>query len=121
MRKIVIHSPHAEFRALMRGLLSGIEAFFVPSASRDELFRIRQTTKCDLILTDDARMFMNGSDALAQIRQGGVLPQIFVLSHDLSEDCVTALLEVGINQFITMPIAPERLRAKVTTQHEVFV
>jgi len=105
----------------MRGLLSGIEAFFVPSASRDELFRICQTTKCDLILTDDARMFMNGSDALAQIRQGGVLPQIFVLSHDLSEDCVTALLEVGINQFITMPIAPERLRAKVTTQHEVFV
>ena len=58
---------------------------------------------------------MNGSDAVAQIRQGGVLPQIFVLSHDISEETVTALLEEGINQYITMPVAPERLRCKVTS------
>lgn len=121
MRKIVIHSPHAEFRALIRGLLTDIEAFFVPSASREELFRICQTTKCDLVLTDDVRMFMNGSDAIEQIRQGSMLPQIFILSHDISEDTVTALLEEGINQFITMPVAPERLRRKVATHHHELV
>ena len=65
MRKIVIHSLRAEFRALIRGLLTNVNAFFVPSASREELFRICQTTKCDLLLTDDVRMFMNGSDAMA--------------------------------------------------------
>jgi CheY-like chemotaxis protein len=80
MRKIVIHSPRSEFRALLRGLLTNIEAYFVPAASREELFRICQTTKCDLVLTDDVRMFMNGSDAVSRIRQGGMLPQIFVLS-----------------------------------------
>ena len=117
MRKIVIHSPRAEFRALIRGLLTNVEAFFVPSASRKELFRICQTTKCDLVLTDDIRMFMNGSDAIKQIRQGSTLPQIFVLSHDLSEDTVTALLEEGVNQFIALPVAPERLRGKVSTRH----
>lgn len=117
MRKIVIHSSHAEFRALIRGLLTDIEAFFVPSASREELFRICQTTKCDLVLTDDARMFMNGSDAIAQIKQGGPLPQIFVLSHDISENTISALLEVGVDQFITLPVAPERLRKKVTTRY----
>lgn len=117
MRKIVIHSPRAEFRALIRGLLTNVEAFFVPSASRKELFRICQTTKCDLVLTDDIRMFMNGSDAIEQIRQGSTLPQIFVLSHDLSEDTVTALLEEGVNQFIALPVAPERLRGKVSTRH----
>lgn len=121
MRKIVIHSPHAEFRALIRGLLTDIEAFFVPSASREELFRICQTTKCDLVLTDDVRMFMNGSDAIEQIRQGSMLPHIFILSHDISEDTVTALLEEGINQFITMPVAPERLRRKVASQHYELV
>ena len=121
MRKIVIHSHRAEFRSLISGLLTNVNAFFVQSASREELFRICQTSKCDLLLTDDVRMFMNGSDAIAQIRQGGALPQIFVLSHDLSEDSVTSLLEEGVNQFIALPVAPERLCNKVSTQYKKFV
>jgi CheY-like chemotaxis protein len=121
MRKIVIHSLRAEFRAMIRGLLSNIEAYFEPASSREELFRICQTTKCDLVLTDDVRMFMNGSDAMSQIRQGGYLPQVFVLSYDLSEDTVTALLEEGVNQFISLPVAPERLCSKVATQYRELV
>ncbi len=121
MRKIVIHSLRAEFRALIRGLLTNVEALFVPSSSREELFRICQTSKCDLLLTDDVRMFMNGSDAIAQIRQGRSLPQIFVLSQDLSEDTVTSLLEEGVNQFIALPVAPERLSGKVATQYNDLV
>lgn len=121
MRKIVIHSLRAEFRALIRGLLTNVEAFFVPSSSREELLRICQTSKCDLVLTDDVRMFMNGSDIIAQMRQGSALPQIYVLSHDLSEDTVTALLEEGVNQFIALPVAPDRLNSKVSTQYKKFV
>lgn len=116
MRTIVIHSASAELRALIRGLLSDIEALFIPTASRKELFRLCRSTGCDLILTDDVRMFMNGSDAIALIRQGKSLPQIFILSYDLSEETVTALLEAGINQFITLPVAPERLYEKVATR-----
>lgn len=93
----------------------------MPAASREELFRICQTTKCDLVLTDDVRMFMNGSDAVSRIRQGGMLPQIFVLSHDLSEDTVTALLEMGVNQFISLPVSPERLCSKVSIRYEELV
>lgn len=121
MRKIVIHSIHADFRALLRGLLTDIEAFFVPASSRQELFRICQTTKCDLVITDDVRMFLNGSDTIAQIRQEGALPHIFVLSHDLSEETVISLLEAGINQYIAMPIAVDRLRSKVSSQCRAFV
>lgn len=121
MRKIVIHSPHAEVRALIRGLLSDIEAYFVPATTRNELVRICSTTKCDLVITDDVRMFLNGSDAVAQIRQGESLPQIFVLSHDISEESVTALLELGVNQFISLPVAPERLRAKVASHYRGLV
>ena len=121
MRKIVIHSLRAEFRALIRGLLTNVEAFFVPSSSREELLRICQTTKCDLVLTDDVRMFMNGSNIVAEMRQGGPLPHIYVLSHDLSEETVTALLEEGVNQFIALPVAPERLNSKVATQYKEFV
>lgn len=121
MRKIVIHSASAELRALIRGLLSDIDALFIPTASRKELFRVCKSSRCDLLLTDDVRMFMNGSDAVEQIRQGGYLPQIFVLSYDLSEDTVTALLEAGVNQFITLPITPERLYHKVSTQYRDLV
>ena len=121
MRKIIIHSTSAELRALIRGMLSDIDALFVPTTSREELFRICRSSKCDLLLTDAVRMFMNGSDAISQIRQGGLLPQIFILSHDLSEETVTALLEEGINQFITLPIAPERLYNKVSTQYRNLV
>lgn len=121
MRKIIIHSASAELRALIRGMLSDIDALFIPTASRKELFRVCRTSKCDLLLTDDVRMFMNGSDAIEQIRQGGSTPQIFVLAHDLSEETITALLEVGVNQFITLPVAPERLRNKVSTQYRNLV
>jgi CheY-like chemotaxis protein len=116
MRKIVIHSHSAELRALIRGILSDIEALFIPTSSREELFAVCRASQCDLLLTDDVRMFMNGSDAISQIRQGTPLPQIFILSHDISEDTVTALLEDGINQFITLPTAAERLYDKVVTQ-----
>ena len=121
MRKIVIHSLRAEFRALIRGLLTNVEAFFVPSSSREELLRICRTSKCDLILTDDVRMFMNGSDAISEIRQGSPLPHIYVLSHDLSEETITALLEEGVNQYIALPVAPERLNSKVAMQYKKFV
>lgn len=116
MRKIVIHSAAAELRALIRGMLSDIDALFIPTSSREELFRVCESSQCDLVLTDDVRMFMNGSDAIAKIRRGGSLPLIFVLSHDLSEETVTALLDMGVNQFITLPVAPERLREKVATR-----
>lgn len=50
-----------------------------------------------------------------------MLPQVFVLSHDLSEDAVTALLEMGVNQFISLPVSPERLCSKVSTRYEELV
>jgi hypothetical protein len=56
---------------------------------------------------------MNGSDAMSQIRCGNSAPQVFVLSYDLSEETVMALLEEGVNQFISLPVAPERLCNKI--------
>ena len=117
MRKIVIHSQNRDFGALLRGLLADIEAHFVVTTSRIELLRVCKLSLYDLILTDDLRMFMNGSDAVSRIRRGGSLPQIFVLSYNISEETVTALLEEGVNQFITLPTAAERLYDKVSTQH----
>lgn len=117
MRKIIIHSQSRDFSALIRGVLADIEANFLITTSRSELIRNCRLSLCDLLLTDDVRMFMNGSDTMEQIRQGGFLPQVYVFSHDLSEECVTVLLEEGVNQFISLPVAPERLYEKVSLQN----
>lgn len=121
MRKIVIHSALAEMRALIRGMLSDIEALFVPIATREELFRVCRTVKYDLVLTDDAEMFLSDIEAVAKIRGVDALPQIFVLSHNLSEESVVALLAKGINQFIALPVAPERLYSKVSSRYHNLV
>lgn len=116
MKKIVIHSQNRDFGALIRGLLADVEAQLQITTSRLELMRLCRLSSYDLLLTDDVRMFMNGTDAMEQIRQGGFRPQVFIFSHDLSEECVTALLEIGVNQFLTLPIAPERLRRKINKE-----
>lgn len=115
MKKIIIHSQNSDFGALIRGLLADIEAQFTITTSRAELIRACRASLCNLVLTDDARMFMNGSDTMEQIRHGNFLPQVFIFSHDLSEGSVTALLEVGVNQFMALPIMVERLRKKVNS------
>ncbi|MBR2032797.1 MAG: response regulator [Alistipes sp.] len=113
MRRIVIHSQDANFGALLTGLLGDIEATFEQTSSREELFAKCLNARYDIVLTDDVRMFLNGTDAIKRIRRDSILPQIFILSHDISEGTVTALLEEGVNQFITLPVSPERLRGKV--------
>lgn len=117
MNKIIIHSAKSEFRALLRGAIADITIFVSEAKSRQELFTLCENTPFDIVFTDDVRMFMNGSRAIDNIRPSTMLPQIFLFAHDLSEDTVVALLEMGVNQFITLPFSPERLRNKITKRN----
>ena len=113
MRKVIVHSLRADFRALIVGLLSDMEAEVVATSSRRDFLERCATWQCDLVLTDDVRMFLNDVGTLQKIRQGGRAPSFFIFSYDLSEESVTTLLEMGVDQFITLPVAAERLRKKV--------
>ena len=115
--EILIHSLSAEFRALIRGLLSSMDATLFSTSSREELFERCRAAHYDLLLTDDARMFMNGTDAMSRIRCVNVTLPVFILSYNLTEESVTALLEEGVNQFISLPVAVDRLRRKVESQY----
>ncbi len=119
--KILIHSFSAEFRALIRGLLSDMDAEIVTTSSREEMYEECRTANYDLLLTDDARMFMNGSNAMMRIRSVDATLPVFILSYDLSEESVTALLEQGVSQFITLPVAVDRLRKKIESQQRRLV
>ncbi|MBO7221105.1 MAG: response regulator [Alistipes sp.] len=121
MKSVVIYSKNGLLRAFVKGVLSGTKLEIREVASREKLFDLCRKSKFELLLTDDVMMFVNGSEAMGKIRCGDALPQIFILSHNLSEDCVMALLEMGINQFISLPLSPERLRNKVLAQRNFCV
>lgn len=113
MKSFIIHSSKSEFRALLRGIVATAATTICEASTRKELFSLCEANRFDILFTDDVRMFMNGSQAVERIRPATMRPQLFVFAHDLSEDSVVALLEMGVNQFVTLPLSPTRLRSKL--------
>lgn len=113
MKSFIIHSSKSEFRALLRGIVATAATTICEASTREELFSLCEANRFDILFTDDVRMFMNGSQAVERIRPATMRPQLFVFAHDLSEDSVVALLEMGVNQFVTLPLSPTRLRSKL--------
>lgn len=113
MKSVIIYSQSREFRSLIQALIEDDSLKICESASRRELFELCRLEEFDILLTDDYRMFMCDEGATTRIRAKRAYPEIFVFSYDISEDSVVALLEMGINQFITLPLTPKRLRRKV--------
>ena len=113
MRKIIIHSSRGEFRALLRSIIADIATDIREAHTREALFEQCRYTHFDIVFTDDERMFMNGSQAIKEIRPATTHPHIFIFSRNMCEDTVVALLEMGINQFITLPFSPRRVIGKI--------
>ena len=112
MKKIVIHSAEEPFRAMMRGLLVDIECRVVEAESRGRLLDECRCEVCDLVLTDDVRMFQSGGDAAAALQRVH-LPYIVLFSHDVSEETVLALLEGCVSRYVVLPCEPTRLRGVI--------
>lgn len=113
MRSIIIHSEDSNLRTLLRALLASSEVEIVEARSRQELTKRCRTHRFDKVITDDVRMFMNGSDIIGEIRLKERNTPIVVLSHDVSEHSVLSLLEEGVTEFLSLPIGVERLRKKL--------
>jgi CheY-like chemotaxis protein len=113
MRSIIIHSENSNLRTLLCSLLASDEVEVVEARSRQELTARCRRHRFDKVVTDDVRMFMNGSEILREIRHNNKNTRIFVLSHDASEHSVLSLLEAGVTEFLSLPITIERLQKKL--------
>lgn len=113
MKHFIIHSEDGNFRTLVKALLDSPNINIVEAGSRRELVRRCSREHFDKVITDDTRAFMNGSDILKQIRSNNRRIEIFILSADNSEHSVLSLLEMGITQFLSIPICVERLQNKL--------
>lgn len=112
MRKIIIHSAEESFRTMMRGLLVGVECRVVEAESRGRLLDECRCEVCDVMLTDDVRLFQSGCEA-AMALQRVHRPYIVLFSHDVSEETVLALLEGCVNRYVVLPCEPMRLRGVI--------
>ena len=112
MKRILIYSPSPTFRALVCGLLSAPHVEQHIATSRMEFIERCQSLDFDCVATDDVQLFRSGDKtipALSHISR----PCIVVLSYNLSEDAVIAVLEECNTQYLSLPIEPQRLRRKM--------
>ena len=70
----------------------------------------------DLVVVVMVGLFFSGRAVVERLRpRGAVRPQLFVLSWHQSEETVVGLLEAGVDQVMTFPFNPSRLRGKALT------
>ena len=114
MQKIIIYSSSLCMQALLEGLLYDCGAEVCVATSRQNLFERCAAERFDKVVVGDISLFVEGCDTVERLRLCGVRePQILVFAPDITEECVVSLLESGVNQYVSLPAAPTRLRRKV--------
>ncbi len=114
MKKILVYSRSARFRALVAGLLSERDAEICKTGCVGELVDDCRSGMYDCVVADDVRLFMDGTDSVGRMRRSRFAgPRIFVMSADLTEETVMALLCAGVDQYISLPVDPARLLDKL--------
>ena len=114
MVKILVYSPSFRMRAMIVGMLTapGVEVESV--TSREALFKRCAEKLFDKVVIEDYRLFMDGGGSVAKIRAHFTAkPKIVVLSSAIDEQSVLSLLECGVDQYLLLPVSPDRLRRKV--------
>lgn len=120
MKKILVYSRSARFRALVAGLLSAREAEICRAGCVGELVEHCRCGTFDSVVADDVRLFMDGTDSVGRLRRSRFAgPRIFVVSADLTEDTVVALLGAGVDQYVSLPADPTRLLDKLCGKRSV--
>jgi putative two-component system response regulator len=113
--KVLIVDDSPEIREVLVLTLE-LERYEVYQAKNgEEALRILQNVKPDLILSDVNMPHMNGIEFFKVLRENqrfDTIPFIFLTGNNLAED-ILAGRELGVEDYITKPIAPKDLLAIV--------
>lgn len=114
MVRLLICSDDLLLAELIRSVLADLEVEIVLALDWDDLQRLTQRDRYELVLVVGVRLFRAGSLFLDRVRSHPCMrPELFVLAWQQSEQTVLSLLETGVDQYMTLPFHPARLRAKV--------
>ena len=114
MVKILVFSPSFRMIAMIVGMLTAPDVEIESVTSREALFKRCAEKLFDKVVIEDYRLFMDGGGSVAKIRAHFTAkPKIVVLSAAIDEQSVLSLLECGVDQYLLLPVSPDRLRRKV--------
>ena len=114
MVKILVFSTSFRMRAMIVGMLTAPGVEIESVTSRDALFKRCAEKLFDRVVIEDYRLFMDAGGSVDRIRAHFTsMPKIVVLSSAIDEQSVLSLLECGVDQYLLLPISPDRLRRKV--------
>lgn len=114
--KILIGSPDTVSGDILRNALSPLGADIHTTHSHAEFGVLCRTERFDVILSLFLAPFVCGDDVAHTIPQRRIgSPKVFVLSWYNCEYAVTSALESGVDQFLSLPITPARLCAKISS------
>ncbi|MEZ4272150.1 MAG: response regulator [Myxococcota bacterium] len=117
--RILIVDDSKVMQTILRDALSNLPRTQIHTADHgEEAIRFVETSKVDLILCDYQMPGLNGLQTLRILRQKfspTELPVLILTSNHETQDKVMALRE-GANDYLTKPIDPEELNARVLSQ-----
>lgn len=112
--RILILSDNAIRAELVCTLLAGLDAELRTADDAASFHRQTRQACYALVIVLGAAHFLNGSAWLERLRPSALHhPEIYVLSWQHTEQTVLSLMECGVDQYMTFPLNPVRLRAKV--------
>ena len=116
MPRILIASDDEFARELVRLALAGVDAEVLCAGCGAELERLCARVLFDMVIVLRTAPFFCGRELIGRLRPEGLRrPVVYVLSWQQCEQTVLALLECGVDQYLTFPVSLQRLRAKVVS------
>ena len=112
--KIVIYSHRSASAALIAEIVGCDSAEVICCSSPDQMIATCIHKQPDLVIILAIKPFIDGSELIKRIRTNDKRnPPIYVIAWQQSEQIVLSLLECGVDQYMTFPLNPARLRSKI--------
>ena len=123
--RIIIADDHTLLRAGIRTLLTGMEGVSVVGEAGDgaEAFRLAQTEKPDILISDISMPLMNGIELTARLSREIPEARVIILSMHASEEFITRAVEAGARGYVLKESTPEELETaiRVVAENGMFL
>ncbi|HET6983615.1 MAG TPA: ATP-binding protein, partial [Myxococcaceae bacterium] len=115
--RLVVVDDEADTREMVASMLEQHGAEVVPLADAEEALRWLSANRADLLVSDVAMPRMDGCALIRELRRSGTapvaaLPAVALTAYARPEDRLRAL-DAGFQDYLTKPIEPEVLVARV--------
>lgn len=117
MERVVVVSDNSFLRHLIAFALEDLNAEVDEAVDWRDVAADCREGEVDVVIMASLAPILNGSRMVNAVRAARQRrPRLYMLSRCRSEHGVLSALECGVNQYMTLPVNLQRLRAKVANE-----